>query len=101
MTGGDIRWHTRKITQGEIAFFLAYGMSFFDRPITEIAEDFIMKGISSIPATMSPFKDIPNKTIKGYHIYNKYLYNHREKRHEVWQVKRKEKTWEQSEKRIR
>lgn len=28
---------------GEIAFYLAYGMSFFDKPVSKLAQDFILK----------------------------------------------------------
>lgn len=80
MSGGDIRYHERKITAGEIAFYLVYGISFFEQP-TYGADNFINRGIHHIiePANLPNLENnTPEKQLS-------YYYNHRTNKIEVWQ----------------
>ena len=82
MIGGDIRYHERKLTAGEIAFYLVYGMSFFEQP-TYGAADFINNGISyMIPLLHSTLPKIEGNTPEKQ---SRYYYNHRTNQVEVWQ----------------
>lgn len=84
MSGSVQRTYYSKITEGEIAFYLAYGISFFDQPVTEMSKDFIVKGVSEIQGNMSPLKGTYKNDIYGYGDYVYYVYNHKENRFEVW-----------------
>ena len=46
MSGGVLRGYERLVAQGEIAFFVAYGISFYEQPATTASENFIVHGRS-------------------------------------------------------
>lgn len=79
MNGGDFRSRAREISSGEIAFYLAYNMSFFDEPV--MAKDFIENGLSRmIPLQKLNLSDTRNGDTQTTHEYN-----HRTNQIEVWQ----------------
>lgn len=81
MSGQDFRNRSREIAGGEIAFYLAYNIRFYDEPI--IAEDFIKYGRSRmIPLAKLNLSDTNDGTTHTSHEYN-----HKTNQIEVWQHK--------------
>ena len=78
MSGQDFRDRYRAIMGGEVAFYLAYGMSFFDKPV--MAEDFIENGRSR----MIPLVQLNLKEERDENSQIGYKYNHRTRQVETW-----------------
>ncbi len=98
MNGGEIRYHSKLITAGEIAFYLVYGISFFEQP-TYGAANFINLGISSmIPLLHSTLPKFEGNTPENQFSY---YYNHRTNQVEVWQMTYDKNTRKSDFKKIR
>ena len=81
MSGGAARGYERAVAQGEIAFFVAYRISFYERPTTEVAKQFITHGRSC----MMPLIKLNLSDTNDGTTHTSHEYNHKTNQIEVWQ----------------
>lgn len=96
MIGGEIRGYERDIAQGEIAFFLAYGISFYEHPETDASENFIINGRSR----MMPLLKLNLLNTTNDTTHTSHEYNHKTNKIEVWQYTYNKATHKIDSKRI-
>ena len=80
------------VAAGEILFYLAYNMSFFDTPVTERAKDYINEGRSGLP--LINLDNGGDSTV--WHVYN-----HKTKQIEWWKISTNPKTKNSEWKRVK
>ena len=97
MNGQDFRNREREIGGGEIAFYLAYKMSFFDNPI--IAKDFINDGRSKMIPLLN--YGLPKLKHTSDKQLSRYEYNHNTNQIELWQYTYNDSTKDFSAKKIK
>ena len=71
------------IAGGELLFYLAYGINFYDKPVVRCIDDYINKGISSLALAKLP---------NGGDNSICHMYNHRTNQIEWWKLKRNDAT---------
>ena len=97
MRGQDFRDREREIGGGEIAFYLAYKISFFDNPI--IAKDFINDGRSKMIPLLN--YGLPKLKRTSDKQFSRYEYNHNTNQIELWQYTYNDSTKDFSAKKIK